>query len=204
MSRRVGCLECGKYVSVSDLDSDVYCSALCRTRRTERLENHARAGASRVKQAQEIKARKRQDDLQRIAAKRRRAAARQVLVPTARRERLRHMDVSTLLSMPPAKQKKHWRVLQKFVRKALAEDTSRQVTFYDSREWRELRYAVLKSRGRKCEACGTVDKQIHVDHVKPRSRYPELSLVESNLQILCVDCNLGKGAWDETDWRLKE
>lgn len=23
----------------------------------------------------------------------------------------------------------------------------------------------------------------------------------SNLQVLCADCNLGKGAWDATDWR---
>lgn len=73
--------------------------------------------------------------------------------------------------------------------------------FYGTDAWRKLRYWVIKTRGRKCEACGTTKGAIHVDHIKPRSRYPELSLVESNLQILCENCNMGKGSWDETDWR---
>lgn len=50
-------------------------------------------------------------------------------------------------------------------------------------------------------ACGDVNKTIHVDHIKPRSKFPELSLVQSNLQILCADCNLGKSNKDQTDWR---
>ena len=28
-----------------------------------------------------------------------------------------------------------------------------------------------------------------------------LELQLTNLQMLCADCNVGKGAWDETDWR---
>jgi 5-methylcytosine-specific restriction endonuclease McrA len=42
---------------------------------------------------------------------------------------------------------------------------------------------------------------INVDHIKPRRKYPELALTESNLQVLCGTCNHGKGSWDETDWR---
>ncbi len=42
---------------------------------------------------------------------------------------------------------------------------------------------------------------LHVDHIKPRSKYPDLALDINNLQILCESCNLGKGAWDETDFR---
>ncbi len=64
--------------------------------------------------------------------------------------------------------------------------------FYDSRAWRELRYQVIKTHGRKCQACGDTSKKIHVDHIKPRSKYPELELDFQNLQILCEDCNLGK------------
>ena len=34
---------------------------------------------------------------------------------------------------------------------------------------------------------------IHVDHIKPRSKYPKLALDQSNLQPLCETCNLKKG-----------
>lgn len=73
--------------------------------------------------------------------------------------------------------------------------------FYGSKKWHELRYKVIKLYGRVCMACGSKEGHMHVDHIKPRSRYPELELELSNLQILCRPCNMGKGAWDETDWR---
>jgi len=73
--------------------------------------------------------------------------------------------------------------------------------FYTSREWRELRYTAIKTMGRKCQACGSSNKEIHVDHIKPRSKFPGLELTLSNLQILCVDCNIGKSNKDDTDWR---
>jgi 5-methylcytosine-specific restriction endonuclease McrA len=76
--------------------------------------------------------------------------------------------------------------------------------FYASEEWRRVRYqALLRSDG-ACDCCGnhgTREHPLHVDHVKPRARFPELALVLGNLQVLCADCNLGKGAWDQTDWR---
>jgi 5-methylcytosine-specific restriction endonuclease McrA len=34
---------------------------------------------------------------------------------------------------------------------------------------------------------------MHVDHIKPRRKYPHLALVFDNLQVLCHDCNHGKG-----------
>ncbi len=40
--------------------------------------------------------------------------------------------------------------------------------------------------------------------MKPRSKYPELALDPENLQVLCRACNMGKRAWDETDFRPKE
>jgi hypothetical protein len=76
--------------------------------------------------------------------------------------------------------------------------------FYGSDEWRKLRYQALKLNAGCCQCCGqraSRDRPLHVDHIKPRSKYPELELALSNLQVLCEDCNLGKGAWDETDWR---
>lgn len=76
--------------------------------------------------------------------------------------------------------------------------------FYESRAWRELRYEALKVSGARCRCCGATaanGKRIHVDHVKPRYTHPHLALEITNLQVLCEDCNIGKGAWDSTDWR---
>lgn len=78
-----------------------------------------------------------------------------------------------------------------------------QLTFYQSGDWQRLRYAALKHYGRRCALCGQVKTELHVDHVKPRSKYPHLALKLNNLQILCRACNLGKGNWDETDWRRR-
>jgi 5-methylcytosine-specific restriction endonuclease McrA len=76
--------------------------------------------------------------------------------------------------------------------------------FLMSYEWRRLRMVVLKKFGARCQCCGSSaydGVRIHVDHVKPRRKFPELALVESNLQVLCEVCNHGKGSWDDTDWR---
>lgn len=77
--------------------------------------------------------------------------------------------------------------------------------FYTSRDWRELRVRVLEKYGCKCMMCGESPKDhsivIHIDHIKPRSKYPELSLEFSNLQLLCENCNLGKSNKFSTDWR---
>ena len=74
-------------------------------------------------------------------------------------------------------------------------------------EWRQLRYKALKRAGGRCECCGatpaTSGEPLHVDHIKPKSIYPKLALELGNLQVLCADCNIGKGNWDETNWREK-
>lgn len=76
--------------------------------------------------------------------------------------------------------------------------------FLNSFAWRRMRMEVLTERGAKCECCGATPDhgaRMCVDHVKPRKLYPELALEKSNLQVLCGECNHGKGNWDETDWR---
>lgn len=73
--------------------------------------------------------------------------------------------------------------------------------FYRSQAWMEVRYQALVRYGRKCMCCGTEKAIFHVDHIKPRSKYPDLALDIDNLQILCEACNLGKGNKDETDFR---
>ncbi len=75
--------------------------------------------------------------------------------------------------------------------------------FYNSVAWRKLRYEVLKECDGKCSCCGAskvTGAVIHVDHIKPRSLFPELALKRSNLQVLCDDCNIGKGVDDYTRW----
>lgn len=73
--------------------------------------------------------------------------------------------------------------------------------FYATREWRELRWKVLSTSTGQCSVCGRSKKShgvvLHVDHIKPRSRFPDLELVQSNMQVLCEACNLGKGAKDQ-------
>lgn len=77
--------------------------------------------------------------------------------------------------------------------------------FYSSEAWRALRFDALKAGNGSCNLCGRSNRQhgiiLHVDHIKPKSRFPELALDPNNLQILCEDCNLGKSNRDDTDWR---
>lgn len=76
--------------------------------------------------------------------------------------------------------------------------------FYESREWLTVRYEALKLSNGRCTCCGarpTADNPIHVDHIKPRSLHPALSLTLGNLQVLCKRCNIGKSNTDDTDWR---
>ncbi len=73
--------------------------------------------------------------------------------------------------------------------------------FFNSKQWKELRYKVLKQSDGRCSACKRKHIVLHVDHIKSRFKYPELALDITNLQVLCEPCNIGKGSWDETDWR---
>jgi len=69
--------------------------------------------------------------------------------------------------------------------------------FYLTREWRSLRFRVLREDGAICRLCNQSPQTghvMHVDHIKPRAAYPELELTRENMQVLCEDCNLGKGA----------
>ena len=76
--------------------------------------------------------------------------------------------------------------------------------FLSSYEWRKVRMQVLKRDGARCRCCGAspaTGAVMNVDHIKPRRIYPELALSVDNLQVLCNECNHGKGNWDMTDWR---
>lgn len=78
------------------------------------------------------------------------------------------------------------------------------VEFLSTYEWRKTRMIALKKYGARCQCCGAsaaTGAVIHVDHIKPRKLFPQLALDVDNLQVLCHECNHGKGNWDMTDWR---
>ena len=80
--------------------------------------------------------------------------------------------------------------------------------FFDSQKWRRLRYQVLSESDGKCCLCGRSAREhgiaLEVDHIKPRSRFPNLAMVRTNLQALCFDCNRGKQNHDTRDWKVIE
>lgn len=79
--------------------------------------------------------------------------------------------------------------------------------FLQSYEWRRVRMEALKKYGRTCQCCGAspaTGAVMNVDHIKPRRIFPQLALDLDNLQVLCHECNHGKGNWDMTDWRPDE
>jgi len=68
--------------------------------------------------------------------------------------------------------------------------------FYKTIEWRRARYQAIKIHGNRCQLCGAGPQDgitLHVDHIKPRSLFPELCLDFNNLQVLCEDCHIAKG-----------
>lgn len=75
--------------------------------------------------------------------------------------------------------------------------------FYAGRKWRTCRYATLLQQGNWCRCCGArpPNAELHIDHIVPRSIDPSKAWDLSNLQVLCKECNIGKGNGDTRDWR---
>lgn len=97
---------------------------------------------------------------------------------------------------------------QGFLNEALARSkrTTPAKDFYQSREWASVRYAALIRADGRCSCCGASKNDgavLHVDHIKPRSKFPELALTLDNLQVLCDLCNVAKSNIDMTDWKTK-
>ena len=72
---------------------------------------------------------------------------------------------------------------------------------YTDKRFKRLRYPVLKANNFKCCACNSTEAELHIDHIKPVSKYPELAFDINNLQVLCKDCNLSKSNKFEDDLR---
>ena len=79
------------------------------------------------------------------------------------------------------------------IRKKQIEEAKR---FYASPEWQHLRQKIINSHKNICKNCGktiTEKNDITIDHILPRSKFPENELEMSNMQILCRSCNSSKG-----------
>lgn len=79
--------------------------------------------------------------------------------------------------------------------------------FLRTPQWKRARYDALLANDGRCELCARDKHQLgqgrylNVDHVKPRRARPDLALDVRNLQVLCADCNAGKGNRSSDDWR---
>lgn len=73
-------------------------------------------------------------------------------------------------------------------------------SFYRTKEWKKLRREVFKEYGKWCMKCGS-QYNICVDHIKPRSLFPELEMCFDNMQVLCDMCNLLKSNRHCEDYR---
>ena len=64
--------------------------------------------------------------------------------------------------------------------------------FYQTSDWQEIRDAVMERDGKACRLCGRRE-DLTVDHILPKSLYPERALDAENLQVLCRSWNGAKG-----------
>ena len=67
--------------------------------------------------------------------------------------------------------------------------------------WKYLRMVIRETFPPICMKCGAVDKETHIDHIKPKSKYKKEIFNFNNLQILCATCNVIKSNKDFTDYR---
>jgi 5-methylcytosine-specific restriction endonuclease McrA len=70
------------------------------------------------------------------------------------------------------------------------------MTVWGGRRWREL-VARHVFPGAPCSYCGKQAQTL--DHVLPRSKFPDLTWALENLTPACYRCNRSKG--DRLDWR---
>lgn len=64
--------------------------------------------------------------------------------------------------------------------------------------------SLTTTTGWRCAACSKnlyKERDAEIDHIQPKSKYPELVTSENNLQILCRSCNAHKNAYDGDDWK---
>jgi hypothetical protein len=64
-----------------------------------------------------------------------------------------------------------------------------------SKEYRLWRKAVFERDNYACIWCGQKGGELHPDHIKPFSLYPELRFAIDNGRTLCIDCHKKTDTW---------
>jgi 5-methylcytosine-specific restriction endonuclease McrA len=64
-------------------------------------------------------------------------------------------------------------------------------SIYRTPQWKALRLQAKRRDGFACVQC-KASGDLEVDHIKPIRTHPELALVLSNLQCLCIACHSRK------------
>ena len=67
--------------------------------------------------------------------------------------------------------------------------------------WPALRALVLLRDGALCAKCGST-ANLHIDHILPKSKFPELTFDPINLRVLCQPCNWKKATKIDIDIEL--
>ena len=102
----------------------------------------------------------------------------------------------------PVSTKKQSRKKRRVINACISEADCK--AFYQSFEWKRIRYEVLADNDGRCELCGVSKHDgavLNVDHIKCLRFNWSLRLKKSNLQVLCGTCNHGKGSKYDHDWR---
>ena len=103
------------------------------------------------------------------------------------------------------------RVLKWFIRLLIGrreqtfEEWVNSPEFLQSWEWARAKYDILDAKRGYCSLCGRTAHDgviLQVDHIRSRKKFPLLALERANLQVLCKQCNWGKGN-RFGDWRRK-
>ena len=82
--------------------------------------------------------------------------------------------------------------------------------FYESQEWKSCRKQFLSGKKFVCTDCqidlsGNNFKNLNVDHIKPLRFFWDLRVEESNLRIVCADCNRFKGnSYEDDEWIIRD
>lgn len=61
--------------------------------------------------------------------------------------------------------------------------------FRNSGEYKRWKKEIFKRDGRRCCWCGSSKEPLHVDHIQPFSKYPDLRISLENGRVLCWECH---------------
>ena len=95
---------------------------------------------------------------------------------------------------------------KKYTKKKQPSKTSLKAVenIYQSTRWADIKRTVYYLYEFRCMKCGTKEKEMHVDHICPVSKYPAMKWSINNMQLLCRDCNMEKSNLNEIDYRTLE